>query len=147
MSRAKALLLALALGGALAACTNSDSTGANPNVVGAWTITKFEFTSIANPSTKTDLKALGGSGTITFNSNGTWSVALTVPGQGSLNSNGTYTEGASSLTIVVTSDNPPETVTFGLAVSGGTLSLSGGTTTFNFGTGDVPAHITITATK
>jgi hypothetical protein len=145
MSRAKGLLLAVALGGGLAACSG-DSTGSNPNIVGVWTLTKFEFTSIASSTTKVDLIAAGAHGTVTFNSNGTWSTAVTLGAQNN-NSSGTYTEGASSLTLVVTSDTPPETVTFDLVVSGNTLSLTGGTTTFDFGTGEVPAHLSITATK
>jgi hypothetical protein len=147
MSRIRSAVFAAVLGGVVAACS-SDSTGNGlPNVVGAWTITKFEFTSIANPATKTDLKAAGGTGTITFNSNSTWAVAFTLPGQGVFNSNGTYTETAATLTITVTSDTPPEIITFDMVVSGSTLSLTGGTADFDFGTGDVPAHLTIIATK
>ena len=141
------LAAALAAGGILGAC-GSDTTGSGlPNLVGVWTITKFEFVRVANPSTKVDLIALGGSGHVTFNSNGTWATTLTFPGLAPLTSSGTYTETATSLTLVDTSQSPSETSTFAMTVSGNVRTATGGTATFDFGSGDEAATLNVTATK
>ena len=146
MSLRRRLLLAAVLSTALTAC-GSDSTGANASIVGTWTLTKFEFTNIANAAQHTDIIALGGHGSIVFNSNLTWSVAVTLPGNaGNFNGTGTYTETASTLTIV-TNDQPPETTVFTKTLTSTTLTLTGGTGNFDFGAGDVPSHLSITATR
>ena len=146
MSLRRRLLLTAVVGTALAGC-GGDSTGASVSVVGTWTLTKFEFTNIANAAQHTDVIAAGGVGSIVFNSNLTWSVAITLPGGGgNFNGGGTYTVTASSLSIT-TNETPPETSVFAKTVTSHTLSLTGGTATFDFGAGEVPAHITVTATK
>lgn len=145
MSLRRWFLLAAALGTALAGC-GSDSTGANTSVVATWTLTKFEFTNDANAAQKSDIIALGGHGTITFNANLTWASAVTLPGGGSFNGGGTYTETATTLTIVTTGQSP-STSAFSKTVTNSTLTLTGGAATFDFGAGDVPAHINITATR
>jgi hypothetical protein len=145
MSLRRRFLVAAVLGTALAAC-GSDSTGANASVVSTWTLTKFEFTNDANAAQKTDIIGLGGHGTITFNANLTWAIAVTLPGGGSFNGAGTYTETATTLTIV-TSGQSPSTSVFTKTVTSTTLTLTGGAATFDFGAGDVPAHINVTATR
>lgn len=147
MSLRKRLFLTAVLGTALTAC-GSDSTGANASLVGTWTLTKFEFTNIADATQHTDIIALGGHGAIVFNANLTWSVAVTLPGAGggSFNGSGTYTETATTLTIV-TNDQPPETSVFSKTLTSSSLTLTGGTGNFDFGAGDVPSHISITATR
>ena len=146
MSPRKRALLATALAAGLASCGGDSTDNNNVSLLGTWTLTKFEFVNASNSTIKTDLIALGGSGTITFNANASWSSSLTVPGQGTLSASGTYTETATSLTIV-TNDVPPETSVFAKGLSAHILTLTGGSTTFNFGTGDVPATLNVIATK
>ena len=147
MSNARSTLLIGALCGLAAAC-GGDSTGPNPpNIVGTWNATKLEFVSIANPATKTDVIAEGATASLTLTSTQTFTLTSTVPGQGAEVSTGTYVETASSLAVTITNPPPTETVTFDLVVSGVTMSLTGGTATFDFGAGEVPAHINITLTR
>ena len=146
MLRLKRVLFATALAAGLAAC-GGDSTGnSNVSLLGTWTLTKFEFVNASNSAIKSDLIALGGSGTITFNANASWSVSLTVPSQGAFTSSGTYTETATTLTIV-TNEVPPETSVFTKGLSAHILTLTGGSATFNFGAGEVPATLNVIATK
>ena len=133
--------------GLLAAC-GSDSTGANPpNVVGTWNATKFEFVSIANPTTKLDAIAQGASATLLLTSAHGFTLTLNAPGQVQQVSTGTYVETATTLTVTVTTPPPTQTLGFDLVVSGVTMSLTGGTTTFDFGSGSTPAHINLTLTR
>jgi hypothetical protein len=138
----------LALATAAAAGCSSDSTGLSlPDIVGTWHATKFEFVAQSSPSTKTDLVTLGGPATVVLRTDNTFTITLNAPGQQPIVSNGSWTETATTLTIIITSETPAQTVTFTLDVSGSTMSLTGGVATFNFGAGDVPAFLNVTLVK
>ena len=140
------MLLALATA-AVAGCS-SDSTGLSiPDIVGTWHATKFEFVATANSSTKTDVIALGGVATVVLRADATFTITLTAPGQQPIVSSGSYSETATTLTIIITSETPTQTVTFTMDVSGSTMSLTGGVATFDFGSGDVPAFVNLTLVK
>ena len=143
MKTLRRLALVSAVCGVAAGCSGN-STGSNlPVVVGTWTVTKFEFVSAANSSTREDAIAQGNTATIVITA-----TAFAATSQGSNVFTGTYTETATTLVINgQDSGGHSETLTFALTVSGSTLSLTGATTTHNFGSGEVSAYLNITATK
>ena len=146
MQPSRAMTLAVVLTGVLAGC-GSDSTGVESDIVGTWHATRLEFVNNANPANTVEAIALGATVTMIFNATHTFSLTLTLPGQPAEVSSGTYVVTATTLTITVTSENPVQTLNFAMSLSGNTLTLTGGTTTFNFGTGEVPATLNVTATR
>jgi len=144
MKTLQKLVLAGVVGGLGAGCS-SDSTGTSlPEIVGSWHATTAVVTSVANPATTANLIALGATVQIVFNANLTYTSTVTLPGSAPEVSTGTYVETAIQLTLTDSSQSG-EVVTFSLAVSGGTLMLTGGTPfTFDFGAGDVPARFNLT---
>jgi len=140
------LVLVGVVGGLGAGCSG-DSTGTSlPDLVGTWHATTAVVTSVANPGTSVNLIALGATLQITFNANLSYTSTITVPGEAPEVSNGTYVETANQLTLHDNSSSGSDTIVFGLGLSGGTLSLTGGTPfTFNFGAGEVPARLDVTA--
>ena len=146
MQPSRAMTLAAVCTGVLAGC-GSDSTGIESDIVGTWHATRFEFVNNANPANTVEAIALGASVTIIFNANHTFSLTLTLPGQPPEVSTGTYVVTATTLTITVTSETPVQTLNFTMSLSGNTLTLTGGATTFDFGTGEVAATINVTATR
>ena len=132
------LLLALAC---------KDSTGpSGPDIVGTWNATKIEFVREVNPATKVDIIAAGATGVFVFNANKTFAFTLGLSSGNSL-STGSWDETRTTLTIAVTNQVPTEVLSFGLALSGITLTLTGGTTTYDFGGGEEQALMNIVLVK
>jgi len=144
----RAVLAGVAVGLVAACGSSSSTTGPSlPNIVGTWQATKFEFVKIADPATKVELVAAGGSAVLVFGANQSFSATLSFPGSQPEVSSGTFTVTATTATITITNTVPTQVLNFALVLSGNTLSLTGGTATFDFGTGDVPATVNITMTR
>ncbi|MGH7583971.1 MAG: hypothetical protein ACREL5_12165, partial [Gemmatimonadales bacterium] len=97
-------LLGTALVVALAGCSNStsDNTGGNnpPDLTGTWTVTKYEFVSVANPTTKVDVIATGYTGSVVLSDAAkTWSVTIYSGSDIVIQQGGTYTETANTITF------------------------------------------------
>ena len=126
----------------VAAASSSDTSSNLPNVVGNWVVYQLQFVSAANSSTKSDLPS-GTSAALAITA-----TAFTISSQGSTLLTGTYTETATTLVFTgMDAGGHAETLTFALGLSGSTLSLTGATTTHNFGSGEVPAVLNIAGTK
>ena len=145
MKRIGTLALIGLLGSAAAACKD-DTTGTSiPNIVGTWHATSAVVTNVATPAVSVNLIALGATLQITFTSSLNYTSTINLPGQPAEVSSGTYVETATQLTLHDTQASTNPTVTFSLAMSGGTLSLTGGSPfTFDFGAGDVAARLDVT---
>ena len=136
------------ISGVVVGCGDGDSTGPNADsILGTWTVTKAEVISVANPSTKIELVALGFTGSLVLNSNQTFTFTTTIPGESPEVSTGTYTYAAGQLTLNDTSSSPPETFSFTVALSGSTMTLTGGSVEWDFGAGEVQATLNLTLTK
>ena len=140
------LVLIAVIGSLEAGCSSGDSTGTElANIVGSWHATTAVVTSVANPTTTSNLIALGATIQVTFNANLTYSSTTNVPGQGADVSTGTYIQTATQLTLHNDQSSGGDITTFSLALNGATLSLTGGTPfTFDFGAGEVPARFDLT---
>ena len=132
------------IGSAAAACKD-DTTGTSiPDIVGSWHATTAVVTNVATPAVSVNLIALGATLQITFTASLNYTSTINLPGQQAEVSTGTYVETATQLALH-DGQNPSNVVTFSLASSGGTLTLSGGTPfTFDFGAGEVPARLDVT---
>ena len=145
MKIVRKLVLIGAVGGLGAGC--SDSTGSSdlPDIVGSWHATTAVVTSVANPATSANLIALGATFQIVFNANLTYSSTVNFPGEPVDISTGTYVVTATQLTVHNDQSSGGDIITFSLSLSGGTLTLTGGTPfSFDFGAGDVPATFNLT---
>ncbi len=152
MTRHRAFSILGAMVVAATAACSSNSTGTNnnsgpPNLTGTWTISKYEFVSVAHPTTKVDvIVTLGYTGVaVLSDASKTWSVSVyqgtTVINQAA----GTYTETATTVTFTQTGQTPS---VFNLSVSGNTATLTdGNNSTYNFGNGDEAATVNITFVK
>jgi hypothetical protein len=144
----KGLMLVAAIA-AGAACGGGDG-GAGPSpsaITGTWQLTKVLFVGQANPQQSVDLIALGGTGTLTFNSDNTFSYTVTVPPAAPETTTGTWSLGGQVLTLI--RDGFSGNLQFDVTLSGQTLKLAGGHVDFdvnNDGT-DEPAILTLEATK
>lgn len=145
MSRISRLAFVALTGAALAACT--DHSNDVPDVVGTWNATAATVTNAANASETTDLYAAGARFKATFNSDLTFQSILTDPVAPPDTTNGTYTETTSTLTLTDTGPGSTGPVAFALTRTGNTLTILGGTTTFDFGSGVVAAKLDITFVK
>lgn len=136
----------IAVVGGLGAGCSGDSTGTvQADLVGTWHANTAVVTSVANPATSANLIALGATIQITFSANLNYSSTVTLPGQAAEVSNGTYVQTATQLTLHSDQASGGDTITFSLALSGGTLTLTGGSPfTFDFGAGEVPATFNLT---
>ena len=144
MKSFRTLALIGLIGSAGAACKD-DTTGTSiPDIVGTWHGTTAVVTNVATPAVSVNLIALGATLQITFTSSLNYTSSINLPGQPAEVSSGTYVETATQLSLH-DSQNPTDVVTFSLALSGGTLSLTGGSPfTFDFGSGELPARLDVT---
>lgn len=151
MTRHRVISILGAVALAATACSSSNSTtgpgtSGPPDLTGSWTITKYQFVSVAHPTTTYDVIANGYTGVAVLSDAAkTWSVTVT---QGSTVINqaaGTYTETATTLTFNQTGQSPS---TFSFSKSGNTVTLTDGTnSSYDFGNGSEPATVNITFTK
>jgi hypothetical protein len=144
----KGLMLVAAIAAGAACGSGDGGSGPSPSAItGTWQLTKVLFVSQANPQQSVDVIALGGTGTLTFNSDKTFSYTLTVPPAAPETTTGTWSLGGQVLTIV--RDGFSGNVQFDITLAGQTLKLAGGHVDFdvnNDGT-DEPAILTLEGTQ
>ena len=132
----------LALGAA--ACGDSGGPSAD-RFVGTWNATKMEFIRVADTTEQVDVIALGATFQITFHADSTWQSILTVPQAQPDTVDGTWTASLDLLSLTQTGQ--AGNLEFNFVLSGNTVTLTGGDVDWDFGTGDEPAKLSITATK
>jgi len=114
----KILFRSLAVAGLAVAFACSDAV-APEDIAGTWTATQFEFTSVANSSVTFDVIGEGGSASLTFNANGTYSITFALGGPPETDS-GTYAIDGSRFTL---DEGTGDEVSGTIDLSGDTLTL------------------------
>lgn len=125
-----------------------DSTGTSlASIVATWTVTRADAISVANPAIRLDLVGLGLTASLVLNANETFTLTSTFPGEQPDVETGTYTYTSGHLTLNPTNPSASDTFSFTLALSGNTMTLTGGTVSIDFGAGDQPATLNLTLTR
>ena len=113
---------------------------ANSDIEG--TLMEYDATDV-NPAFKVNVLLLGASVQVTLESSGDYSLTLTEPGGEPEVEEGTATVDGNKITMIP--DGAPEdAITFTYTLNGDFLTLVSDDVTFDFGTGDVPATLTLT---
>lgn len=111
----------------LAACGGS-STGPSPeSLVGTWTATRAEFALLTNPAMKVEIIRGGATLKLELNSNQTYRVTTTTPGEPTDIKSGSWSASADVLTLHL----PNGEMQFDMSLTGNTLTLTGGHTPFD----------------
>ena len=143
MNRLKILVLASTLGGAALSC--GGGTGPDlPNIVGSWHATTIQVTNKANSAQTTNLITLGVTIQVVLNANLSFTATFSAPGQAPDVSTGTYVQTATTLTLTDNTASGGEVNAFTYTLSSSTLTLSGGSLDFDFGSGEVPVRLDVT---
>lgn len=135
----------IAAGLVLGAAACSDTSAPMDSFVGTWNATKMVFTSVADTATKLDVIALGATFRMTLAADSTWRAITTEPLATPDTTTGTWSAGVDVLTLEETGQSG--NIQFQYVMSGNTVTLTGGSVDFDFGGGDEPATLSITATK
>ena len=133
-------------------CKESESpTESTPDLVGTWVAnsdvagTKMEYDATdINAAFKVDVLLFGASVTIAVDANDDYALTLVEPDAAPQVETGTISVSGNKVTL--TPDGAPEeAVTFTFSISGDTATLvsDAGEFTFDFGTGEVPAILTL----
>ena len=133
----------------LAACSSSTdttiTTSANLDLTGTWTATKYQFVSINHVGTTFDLPGQGYTVTLVGTAS-TWNVTATKNGALFDTEIGTYTSTSSTISLTTTNKANNVTAVFTASRSGNTITMSNGTATFDFGTGNGTEPVTLNIT-
>lgn len=125
-----------------------DATGIDiADLVGTWNASKLEFTSAANATLKADVVGLGGSLSITFASNGSFTLTEREPGELANTRTGTFLLKGDTLTISESGQGSP--TDFRTSLSGSTLTLTNDDDEYDFnndGT-EEPARLIVVLNK
>lgn len=115
---------------ALAGCGKDKSTGPEPRqITGAWNATKVEY--VRRPAgAAVDLVALGGSGTLALNDDGSFRLVITPFAAAEDVTEGTWALGGDILEL--TPLGMPFSWQFDVALAGDTLGLSGASVEYDF---------------
>lgn len=142
MRRALSTLLLLSLT-VLPACGDGGTGASKPaDLVGTWTATAIIAAPVSNPSNTQNLYAEGFRLTFTFQSNGSYSILSSFPGEAPETTTGTYTQSGSNLTLTESG--------VGGEVVELTVTVSGSNGTFivkNVDIDDELANLTVTVRK
>jgi hypothetical protein len=99
-------------------------------LIGTWHATKIVYTSVANPATKVDVIALGGSYSVVLFADGSSTFSYTAPGsQSPAVGDGDWSAHGSLLLLTTTGTI---TLQYTYALTGSTLSLSGASAGYDF---------------
>ncbi len=97
---------------------------------GTWDATKLEYTSVASPTTKVDVIALGGSYSVVLNGDGTVQASLRAPGETEPTVvSGTWSVEGSTFTLA---PNAGPSLVFTYTLSGTTLTVAGASNAYDF---------------
>ena len=121
----------------MTACGGDDGSGPSATeLAGTWVATRYELISVANPSTKVEVIALGGEMTMTLLAGGTFTLTAQWPSEPAETFTGTWTASADVFTLVFVTGRSGD-MQFDMSLSGNTLTLSGANTDFDFNGDDV----------
>lgn len=136
------IIFSVALG---LACKSNTAPDAD-TLKGTWTATKAEFTSAADPATKADVVALGGTVVLVLNET-TAVLTITKSGEAARVYNASWSASTDVLTLTWTSGSSGESQ-FDFVLDGDSLVLEGGHMPFDFTPGDfVEAILNMELTK
>ncbi len=122
-NRARAAAVALV---AMAGACGGGGTAPSPTqLAGTWRVTKVEYVSATNASTKLEHVSSGAVYTLTLTSGGSFTFTGTHPGDDALSLAGTYQASVDVLTLNFTS-GMLGTMVFDMSLNGNTLTRSGG---------------------
>lgn len=130
-------IVSLALGLGCKSSTAPDKSG----LKGTWRATKAEFTSLANPATKVDVVALGGTATLVLNES-TAVLTITKPGESARVYNANWSSSTDVLTLTWTSGSSGQSQ-FDFTLNGDHLSMEGGHMPFDFTAGSFEEAILV----
>ncbi len=122
------VFLALGLG------CKSNTAPDKASLKGTWRATKAEFTSLANPATKADVVALGGTVTLVLNDS-TAVLTVTKSGESARVYNASWSSSIDMLTLTWTSGSSGQSQ-FDFVLNGDHLSMEGGHLSFDFTAGN-----------
>lgn len=126
---------------AMAGCSEDKSAGPEPEqITGVWNATKVEY--VSRPGgTAVDLIALGGTGTLTLNDNGTFRLVVTPFAEASRTTEGTWALSGDMLSL--TPLGMPFAWQFDVAFSGDSLGLGGASVEYDFNEDGTPDQATL----
>ena len=143
MRSSSALIRAGVVASAILGCGN-DATGPEvADIVGSWHATRAQITSVAHPASTIDIVAIGATLQIVFTANNTFTSTAAFPGEAAETTTGTYTVTAGKLTMTNDQNSGGDVLVFDIALSNGTLSLTGGAIDFDFGTGEEASKLDV----
>lgn len=136
---------ALAVGAAVA-CGGSSSGPSAETLTGTWGATKAELVKASSSSTKVDLVAKGGTVRLVLRDNKSFTLTVTEPGEPVEETVGTWSASADVLTLAFSIGSNSGEMQFDMSLSGGTLSLVGADTGYDFDDDgvDEPAKVNLT---
>ena len=144
------LLFAMVLIGIHCKSTTEPTDDGLSTFVGTWaahkdiegTLMEYDATDIKD-TFKVNVLELGASVLVTLKSDGDYNLALTLPGSEPQVEEGTATVDGNKITMIP-DGAPEEAITFTYTLNEPFLTLVSDDETFDFGTGDVPATLTLT---
>jgi hypothetical protein len=131
------------------ACGGDDGSGPSESeLAGTWRATKYELVSVANPSLKVDMVALGGTVTMTLSSSGAFTLVAQMPDEPAETFTGTWEASSEILTLDFVTGLSGD-MQFDMSLSGNILTLSGADAEMDLdGDGqDEAAKVTIVLTR
>lgn len=137
----------LALGLVSGACGGGSAPPAQ-TFVGTWNATRYELVNPSSPTTKVELISQGASATLVLRADNTFQLSFGMAGHGDEAGSGTW---SASVDVLTLHQNAPFTSTFQFdyALSGSTLTLTGGGSEWDFDGDGTPeaATLNVTAVK
>jgi cellulose synthase/poly-beta-1,6-N-acetylglucosamine synthase-like glycosyltransferase len=115
----------------VAVCCGSKSPTApsTTTLSGTWKATRAEFVSASNSSVRVEAVSQGYTILLTLTSSGTYTRAVTEPGQGTITETGTWTSSKDMLTLKPSGVS--FNIEFDMTLNGNTLTLNGGHVLFD----------------
>jgi hypothetical protein len=130
MRSIRTLAFGLAAALTLLSC-GDDGTGPGPETLaGTWTATRFEYVDATDATNRVELIGLGGTLVVQLQGNGTFSYAVTFPGEPDETSSGTWSSTADTFTMQESGSSFG--LTFDFVLAGNTLTLTGADTEYDF---------------
>jgi hypothetical protein len=144
----KSFVLAAAIAAGSACGSGDGGSGPGPGAItGTWQLTKMLFVTVASPTQSIDLIAVGGTATLTFDPDKTFTIQLNMPSVPPETLTGTWSLSSDVLTLIP--DWFTGNMQFDITLSGQTLKLAGAHVGYDVdGDGaDEPSILTIEGTK
>ena len=135
---------------AFAAVACGGSSGPSPQTLaGTWGATKAELVKASNSATRVDVVAKGGTVQLVLRDDKSFDLTISEPGKPVEQTSGTWSSSSDVLSLSFTFGSISGRMEFDMSLSGGTLSLSGADTGYDFDDDGVeePAKVNLTMVK